>query len=446
MSEKKHWQWLSIKLSEWSDKGLITRDQSEKILSERPLCKDENLLTKILISISALLFGLGIISFFAYNWQYMSKWTKIIVLFSAFISFHLAGLFLGKNPEKKNISEFFYLLGTFMFGANIILLAQIYHINEHASNGILLWSFGALIMTYILNSTPQMLVYAFLAVIWQSMERAYDLHQTWSLLYVAFAMVPFAIMKKHWFSVSITTVTLIIVMAIQLTYYFIGIAGILFFLSVLCLGTGICIRRTAHIDCAYPVERAGYILYFIMLVVISYSDGVKHAFIYSYEYYWGTLEKNLSYPTIVALLTLIVWSAFFFPLESFKTRFMALKRKHIFLCLVAFIWAVFIWSFGNTLYRGNSTELSNLALIGMIGFNLIGIAQGLILVYTGTNSGYLLKSFTGCVLLVAIILSRFFNYSDDLMTRSFAFIIAGGFVLWIAIKTSKTRKELNVYE
>ena len=180
MSEQKNWKWLSSQLPVWIEKGIIGQEHAGRILQERPSYQEKhNLLTRILISISALLFGLGVISFFAYNWADMPKWLKLATIFISFIAAHITGIKLGSNPKQKNFSEFFHLMGTFFFGAAIILIAQIYHIDEHAPNGILLWSLGALMMMYILNSTPQMILYGVLTVIWQSMEARYDAQQIW---------------------------------------------------------------------------------------------------------------------------------------------------------------------------------------------------------------------------------------------------------------------------
>ena len=84
-----------------------------------------------------------------------------------------------------------------------------------------------------------------------------------------------------------------------------------------------------------------------------------------------------------------------------------------------------------------------LSFVGMVGFNIIALLHGIILIFKGTKSGEIGKSFLGCLLVVIIIISRFMSYSDDLLWRSFSFILAGGFVLGIAIKTSKVKREIS---
>jgi hypothetical protein len=50
-------------------------------------------------------------------------------------------------------------------------------------------------------------------------------------------------------------------------------------------------------------------------------------------------------------------------------------------------------------------------------------------------------SFLGCLLVVIIILARFLSYSDDLLVRAAAFALAGAFILVIAMKTARVKKE-----
>ncbi len=437
MNEQNHWKWLLSKIPVWVEKGILNQDQAERLRKEQPPFQPkQSLLTRILISISALLFGLGVISFFAYNWEDMPKWLKLATIFSSFVAAHLAGLKLGQNPSKKTLSEFSHLLGTFFFGAAIMLIAQIYHIEEHAPNGVLLWSLGALLMAYILNSTPQMLIYGVLTIIWQSMEREYDIPQLWAVFLAGAALIPFAIHKKNQFATAIATITLFFVTSIQLSFFNIGVTGNLFFLGIMSIGTGLLIRKTSHPSCAAPPEWVGYTLYFVTLIVLTFSEGVENGLIDVSSY----LEKStLWFPSLIALITLAIWVFLCIPIKTLSSRYQGFQGKHLTLVFAGFIWALFLWSISKTtIPSGLARELP---LIGMIGFNVHASIQGIVLMFFGTRSGQVGTSFVGCLLVVSVILSRFTDYSDDLLMLSAAFTIAGAFILWIAIKTSKVKKQ-----
>jgi uncharacterized membrane protein len=344
----------------------------------------------------------------------------------------------GRKPLQRTIAEFLHLIGTMLFGAGIMLIAQIYHIDEHFPNGILLWSLGALAMAYVLDSTPQLLLCAALFVVWQVIERSYDVSQPWVVAGCAIALIPLAVHKKHPFAVSIATVAVLVVAAIQLSYHPLGIVGSLLFLGVLCLGVGLQIRRTASPECAVPLEVAGSLLYFSMLLALTFEAGIDEGFIRA----WRRAEMaNLALPIAVAAVNLIVWGLFCFPLNSVAARFRRMPKRHVVLAFAGFLAAVILWLV--TKPQGSADRVYDPTFIGLILFNLLALVHGTVLIFSGTRTGRIGTSFLGCLLVVTVILSRFINYSDDLLMRSIAFVVAGGFVLWIALNTSRVRKEIR---
>ena len=72
--------------------------------------------------------GLGVILLFAYNWQDMHKFAKLGVIFGALLLAHGGGLWLRQQRCPDGVVEAAHLLGSMLFGADIFLIAQIYHI------------------------------------------------------------------------------------------------------------------------------------------------------------------------------------------------------------------------------------------------------------------------------------------------------------------------------
>jgi uncharacterized membrane protein len=99
---------------------------------------------------------------------------------------------------------------------------------------------------------------------------------------------------------------------------------------------------------------------------------------------------------------------------------------------------VLIWFLANfDIVSGSRKEL---AVLGMILFNILTLIHGTVLIYTGTRSGRIGVSFLGCLLVVIVILSRFVAFSDNLLIRSIVFTLAGAFILIIALKTSRVKR------
>ena len=122
--------------------------------------------------IGILLFGAGVISFFAANWGVIPKAIKMALLFGAmWAAFAGAGALLGvKGPTGRGIGHALLLLGVILFGANIMLIAQIYHISSHFPNGVFLWTLGAVVVTYLAPSEILAVSALLLGGLWASLS------------------------------------------------------------------------------------------------------------------------------------------------------------------------------------------------------------------------------------------------------------------------------------
>jgi uncharacterized membrane protein len=139
--------------------------------------------------LGVLLLGSGIITYFAANWGLIPKLAKLILLFGAmWAAYGAAGWWLHEK-RSPHLGEAMLLLGVILFGANIALIAQIYHIDAHFPNGVLLWSLGALLVAWLLRSQPALLAAIALGWLWTSFEsdwRTRAPHWQFLLLWVAF--------------------------------------------------------------------------------------------------------------------------------------------------------------------------------------------------------------------------------------------------------------------
>ena len=64
-------------------------------------------------AIGAIIFGLGIILFFAYNWADLPKSAKLALVFAAVLISHAIALWLRrKRADEHNLIEGFHMLGT----------------------------------------------------------------------------------------------------------------------------------------------------------------------------------------------------------------------------------------------------------------------------------------------------------------------------------------------
>lgn len=157
---------LKQELQLWQADGLISTEQSSAI-SQRyrldQMAKEStNRLLFAIYIIGATLIGAGAISFVAAHWEQITPSAKIGLIVACMLTGHIAGFYLWKVSAKSpRLGHALIVLGTLVFGANIGLIAQIFHIKSHFYNGLNAWAIGAIIMAYAVESVPN----AFIAII-----------------------------------------------------------------------------------------------------------------------------------------------------------------------------------------------------------------------------------------------------------------------------------------
>ncbi len=160
---------LSRDLLRWQQLGWLSEEIRQQILHEAAGSRRTGL-SAIFALLGALLLGLGVITFIAANWQQLNGMAKLLV--------GLAGLWgnigllfaLDKRQHSRWLFNGLLLLLVILFGANIMLIAQTFHINAHWPNGILLWSLGAVVISLLLNSQLAMVAALLLSMLWSGSE------------------------------------------------------------------------------------------------------------------------------------------------------------------------------------------------------------------------------------------------------------------------------------
>ncbi|MCI0587547.1 MAG: DUF2157 domain-containing protein [Planctomycetes bacterium] len=159
---------LRAELPRWREEGLLD-ERAAALLAERYRLNESGWRTSVaaIYILGVLLVGGGVISFVAWNWEALPAWAKLALIGSAMVAAHLAGHWLwrvkGTSPRLGHALTF---LGTLIFGANIGLVAQIFHLHSNAMNGVGAWAAGAALAGWALRSVPNALLGLGLGTIW----------------------------------------------------------------------------------------------------------------------------------------------------------------------------------------------------------------------------------------------------------------------------------------
>ncbi|AFY64525.1 DUF2157 domain-containing protein [Geitlerinema sp. PCC 7407] len=161
MASEKFRRQLRQEAERWQTEGLIDPSLLQR-LAERYRFEEletaaRNRFVAVLLGLGCILLGLGVISFVAANWQTYSRLTKVIMLLTLFVSVNSAGFYLWRSPDparwQRRLGHGLLILGTLVLGANLALMAQIYHLTGPAHDLYIVWALGVLAMAYCLRLT-----------------------------------------------------------------------------------------------------------------------------------------------------------------------------------------------------------------------------------------------------------------------------------------------------
>jgi uncharacterized membrane protein len=150
--------------------SLITPQQSQALFDRYKLnalgSEATGMLLSFIYTIGSVLIGIGIISFVAAHWEDIPRDMKVIMIFAVMLVVHIAGFCLWRIFDWfPKLGHTLVLLGTLIFGANIGLMAQIFHIQSNPFNGFFAWSVGAIIIAYATKSIPNAVLAVIVAII-----------------------------------------------------------------------------------------------------------------------------------------------------------------------------------------------------------------------------------------------------------------------------------------
>lgn len=187
---------LRREIARWVADGLISTEQAGRIMARymgshapQPATaakpRDDSqasgsqtsLPSKLIITLSilgAVLVGVGVILFMASNWAAIPRWGRLAILLSFMAACYGAGYYMRyESGGYPRVGASVILLGSIVFGANIYLIAQMFHISTHYPNGMLMWGLGVLPVAYSLNLRPPLFMSLLLLVIWTGMEASF---------------------------------------------------------------------------------------------------------------------------------------------------------------------------------------------------------------------------------------------------------------------------------
>lgn len=151
----------------WRAAGWVSEEGGRAILADAD--SRAMALAPALGMLGAVLIGFAAMSFVAANWAVMPRPMRLGLLLAALWgAYGTAGALFSRGHEALGHAA--VVLGSALFGANIMLIAQMYHMEGNPPDAVLTWALGALGAGVLLRSGPSLALAMALVVLWSGWE------------------------------------------------------------------------------------------------------------------------------------------------------------------------------------------------------------------------------------------------------------------------------------
>ncbi len=272
---------LSRELVEFEKMGVITGDQRAEMIDAYEVTSAIGL-TRIVSVVGAVLVGLGILTYIAGNWAFMSPMIRMI-----FIVGGMAGAYFGAEALEisypKSAKALRYI-SLFIFGGGLFLTDQTFHLNRPVAFHFLIWSAGLLAVLW--NHRDQLLMYFFQLLIVASSLSLFDVYNMTDAAFYAYYLVLVAgvflsvrLLRGDYstpFSVFLTGLSIVLALLclmIQLDIEFL-------YGAVLMLGLGLLFMLKPDILNGYEMmtKQLGLMVMGFAGFTLTFADSWEHVF------------------------------------------------------------------------------------------------------------------------------------------------------------------------
>ncbi|MBF2064773.1 MAG: DUF2157 domain-containing protein [Calothrix sp. C42_A2020_038] len=457
---------LRTEAQQWQDEGLIDRDLYEQLAERYQFnsleAEGRDRFVFILIGLGAILLALGVITFVAANWQALSREIRLVLLVSLFLATNISGFYLWRQPlstaisarrtqrRKRIFGTGLILLGNLLIGANIGLLAQMFHIGGSAYQLYLAWGLAVVIMALSLHITTLAILALILLQIgyWTGLSEVYywEKYQSWGHIMVrhmplilAVLFVPLAYLCRSRWIFRLSAIAIVTNLQLNLRYFetlnlntpfWVGIAALALPPALLwSYDDSLFSRFNSNLQRFQPTARTLTFVFF----------GINF-YIFSFRWQW---ESSYSYtPTVsnsapawfpvidVVIFTLLAiwqWWNLLRPRQNIR-----IEATDIFVSSFIVISSAII-----VLHHFRAIAPA----ISIFTFNLLLAVLACCLIKEALDLGKRGAYWGGIILLTLQIISRMLEYETQLLFKSLVFILCGvaviGAGIWFERRTGR---------
>ncbi|MGA1729831.1 MAG: DUF2157 domain-containing protein [Steroidobacteraceae bacterium] len=153
-------------IDRWETAGVIDAAMAEKLREHERTVEAPHTghFARLAFGFGGLLVAAGMFLFVAANWQQVSPFARHAILVAGVVALHMGGAFGARFSPA--LATTLHGIGTSVLGAAIFLSGQVFHLEAHWSEALLVWALGAAAGFALLRDWPQLLWLAVLAPLW----------------------------------------------------------------------------------------------------------------------------------------------------------------------------------------------------------------------------------------------------------------------------------------
>lgn len=166
---------METKLAEWSTAGVIDSATAQRIRAweEEHAVRNaqpeaQRWQVRLALIFGAVLLSAGILLFVAAHWDDIGPGFRLLLVMSALVGLHAAAIAVQARFDA--LATTLHAIGTVALGGAIALSGQIFNIESHWPNAILLWALGAAAGWWLLRDAPQKTLTLLLVPAWMMCE------------------------------------------------------------------------------------------------------------------------------------------------------------------------------------------------------------------------------------------------------------------------------------
>jgi uncharacterized membrane protein len=421
-------RWLQQEVAHWRTEGLVDEALALRILARYPATAERNWGRMIFSAIGAVMVGLGVILFFAYNWHAIPKAAKLALVFGALAAAHGAAMVVARRSDAHHgVVEGLHVLGTMLFGAGIWLVAQIYHIDEHYPNAFLVWSLGALALAWVMPSVVQALLALFLVSFWAGVE-VFEFH---SPMHAAPLLVVMGVLPLAWWRRSPTLLFCGVAVLYLVTAFTAGwidhraLLPLLFALGAAALVASMAAPGTAFPAAEGPLRNLGLLVVLGCAYLLSFKESADwlvrlHAVKPGIEIYLGAAGA-----TLIAAIGLLIRTGLS-NINNYRRWQLGLLGAGM---------AVFLIS----LFAKGVID----RWLVMVPFNLITLGFAILLILEGSEQLRPKMVGLGCLVFALVVVSRYTDLFSSLLMRAAVFVALGAGLFLVGNFYAKNKKRVQ---